>query len=135
VKGVLFRATKLVKAPQHGQQKKTEECIAKRHGSKVLWSLENRLLLKGNRRKSVAKTFEVEIKFEDREKGPGTLAGKAIVTAGSMAAAIGKGVREILDKMDRKQNFDMQKHGVEISVRSSSEAGEEERSDEAAAGA
>ena len=35
----------------------------------------------------MAKTFEVEIKFEDREKGPGTLAGKAIVTAGSMAAA------------------------------------------------
>jgi hypothetical protein len=86
-------------------------------------------------RKTVAKTFEVEIKFEDREKGPGTLAGKAIVTAGSMAAAIGKGVREILDKMDRKQNFDMQKHGVEISVRSSADVGEEEKSDEAAAGA
>jgi hypothetical protein len=88
-----------------------------------------------NGEETVAKTFEVEIKFEDRENGPGTLAGKAIVTAGSMAAAIGKGVREILDKMDRKQNFDMQKHGVEISVRSSSEAGEEEKSDEAAAGA
>ena len=53
----------------------------------------------------MAKTFEVEIKFEDREKGPGTVAGKAIVTAGTMAAAIGKGVREILDKTDRKQNF------------------------------
>jgi predicted Zn-dependent protease len=127
-----------VKAWQHGQQqKKTEECIAKRHGSKVLWSLANRLLLIGNRRKSVAKTFEVEIKFEDREKGSGTVAGKAIVTAGTMAAAIGKGVREILDKTDRKQNFDMQKHGVEILVRSTAEAGEEERSDEAesAAGA
>jgi hypothetical protein len=80
----------------------------------------------------VAKTFEVEIKFQDREKGPGTVAGKAIVTAGTMAAAIGKGVREILDKTDRKQNFDMQKHGVEILVRSTAEAGEEERSDEAA---
>ena len=77
----------------------------------------------------MAKTFEVEIKFQDREKGPGTVAGKAIVTAGTMAAAIGKGVREILDKTDRKQNFDMQKHGVEILVRSSSEAGEEERSE------
>ena len=31
----------------------------------------------------MAKTFEVEIKFEDREKGPGTVAGKAIVTAGT----------------------------------------------------
>jgi len=84
----------------------------------------------------VAKTFEVEIKFNDREKGPGTVAGKAIVTAGSMAAAIGKGVREILDNMDRKQNFDMQKHGIEISVRSSAEAAaEEEKPSEAAAGA
>lgn len=80
----------------------------------------------------MAKTFEVEIKFQDREKGPGTVAGKAIVTAGTMAAAIGKGVREILDKTDRKQNFDMQKHGVEIFVRSTAEAGEEEKSDEAA---
>ncbi len=83
----------------------------------------------------MAKTFEVEIKFQDREKGPGTVAGKAIVTAGSMAAAIGKGVREILDKTDRKQNFDMQKYGIEILVRSSAEGAEEEKSDEAAAGA
>ena len=83
----------------------------------------------------MAKTFEVEIKFQDREQGPGTVAGKTVVTAGSMAAAIGKGVREILDKTDRKQNFDMQKHGVEISVRSLAEAAEEEKSDEAAAGA
>ncbi len=79
----------------------------------------------------MAKTFEVEIKFEDREKGPGTVAGKATVTAGSMAAAIGKAVREILDTTDRKQNFDMQKHGVEISVRASAGQGE----DESAAGA
>jgi hypothetical protein len=91
--------------------------------------------MEGNRRKQVAKTFEVEIKFQDREKGPGTVAGKAIVTAGSMAAAIGKGVREILDKTDRKQNFDMQKHGIEISVRSSAEATEEEKLDEAAGSA
>ena len=83
----------------------------------------------------MAKTFEVEIKFQDREKGPGTVAGKAIVTAGSMAAAIGKGVREILDKTDRKQNFDMQKHGIEISVRPSAEATEEEKLDEAAGSA
>jgi hypothetical protein len=111
---------------------KGEEWVAKRHGSKVLWNLVNLLQEEGNRRKSVAKTFEVEIKFQDREKGPGTVAGKAIVTAGTMAAAIGKGVREILDKTDRKQNFDMQKHGIEILVRSSAEAGEEEKSDEAA---
>jgi hypothetical protein len=92
-------------------------------------------LLEGNRRKQVAKTFEVEIKYQDREKGPGAVAGKAVVTAGSMAAAIGKAVREILDKTDRKQNFDMQKHGIEISVRSSAEATEEEKPDEAAGSA
>jgi hypothetical protein len=119
----------------NGIGRKLKSVIAKRYGSKVLWNQRKRPSLKRYRRKQVAKTFEVEIKFQDREQGPGTVAGKAVVTAGSMAAAIGKGVREILDKTDRKQNFDMQKHGVEISVRSLAEAAEEEKSDEAAAGA
>jgi hypothetical protein len=124
-----------VKAQQYRQGKKNLRvyCEATR-GQSTLEPSESPLL-KGNRRKSVAKTFEVEIKFQDREKGPGTVAGKAIVTAGTMAAAIGKGVREILDKTDRKQNFDMQKHGVEILVRSSADAGESDEAAESAAGA
>jgi hypothetical protein len=65
----------------------------------------------------VAKTVEVEITFTDRSSGPGTSAGKTIVTAGNLAAGIGRGVREIMKKMDRKQRFDAAKHGINVSAK------------------
>ena len=65
----------------------------------------------------MAKTVEVEITFTDRSSGPGTSAGKTIVTAGSLAAGIGRGVREIMKKMDRKQRFDAAKHGINVSAK------------------
>jgi hypothetical protein len=70
----------------------------------------------------VAKTVEVEIIFTDRTSGPGTSAGKSIVTAGSLAAGIGRGVRDIMKKMDRKQRFDAAKHGINVSAKISEEA-------------
>lgn len=65
----------------------------------------------------MAKTVEVEITFTDRTSGPGTSAGKSVVTAGSLAAGIGRGVREIMKKMDRKQRFDAAKHGINVSAK------------------
>jgi hypothetical protein len=65
----------------------------------------------------MAKTVEVEITFTDRTSGPGTSAGKLVVTAGSLAAGIGRGVREIMKKMDRKQRFDAAKHGINVSAK------------------
>ena len=76
----------------------------------------------------MAKTVEVEITFTDRTSGPGTSAGKSIVTAGSLAAGIGRGVRDIMKKMDRKQRFDAAKHGINVSAK----IGEEGESAEAA---
>jgi hypothetical protein len=69
----------------------------------------------------MAKTVEVEITFTDRTSGPGTSAGKSIVTAGSLAAGIGRGVRDIMKKMDRKQRFDATKHGINVSAKISEE--------------
>jgi hypothetical protein len=65
----------------------------------------------------MAKTVEVEITFTDRASGPGTSAGKSIVTAGSLAVGISRGVREIMKKMDRKQRFDAAKHGINVSAK------------------
>jgi hypothetical protein len=65
----------------------------------------------------MAKIVAVEITFTDRTSGPGTSAGKSVVTAGSLAAGIGRGVREIMKKMDRKQRFDAAKHGIKVSAK------------------
>lgn len=66
----------------------------------------------------MAKTIEVEIEYQDRKTGPGTIGGKARVEAGGLAAGVGKAVREILGKqMDRKQRFDATKNGIKITAR------------------
>lgn len=65
----------------------------------------------------MAKTVEVGITYTDRTSGPGTSAGKAVVTAGSLAVGISRGVREIMKKMDRKQRFDAAKHGINVSAK------------------
>jgi hypothetical protein len=74
----------------------------------------------------MAKTVEVEITFTDRTSGPGTSAGKSVVTAGSLAAGIGRGVRDIMKKMDRKQRFDAAKHGINVSAKLTDEAEEKD---------
>jgi hypothetical protein len=74
----------------------------------------------------MAKTVEVEITFTDRTSGPGTSAGKSVVTAGSLATGIGRGVREIMKKMDRKQRFDAAKHGINVSAKLTDEAEEKD---------
>lgn len=74
----------------------------------------------------MAKTIEVEVQFEDRKLGPGTVGGKARVEAGGLAAGVGKAVREILGKqMDRKQRFDATKNGITITAKVLGEAAEQ----------
>jgi len=58
------------------------------------------------------------------------------VDASSLPGAVGKAVREFVKGLDRKQRFDMNKNGLEISAKSvgtATEAGAE-KSTEAAAG-
>lgn len=58
------------------------------------------------------KTFEVSFSYQDREKGSASSTVK--VDASSLPGAIGKATREFVKGLDRKQRFDMNKHGLEI---------------------
>jgi hypothetical protein len=77
------------------------------------------------------KTFEIELQYTDRDKGPGTSVGKVKVETSSLATAVAKGVRTIMKgATDRKVRFDMLKSGVTIHA---SVAGEAVEQPEAAA--
>jgi hypothetical protein len=62
------------------------------------------------------KSFEVQFRYQDRSEG----AVESTVTADatSLPGAVGKAVREFVKGLDRKQRFDMNKNGLEITVKS-----------------
>ena len=61
------------------------------------------------------KIFQVELQYQDRVNGPGTIAGKTKVEGTSLAVGIAKGVRQIMKTVkDRKVRNDMMEHGVTI---------------------
>lgn len=80
------------------------------------------------------KTFEVQFRFRDRKEE--TVESTVNVEASSLPGAVGKAVREFVKGLDRKQRFDMNKSGLEITAKSASAAAEEPaaKSAEAAAG-
>ncbi len=61
----------------------------------------------------MSKTIQVEIEYQDRSSGP-TVAGKVRVEAGSLPVGIGKALRDVWKKMDRKVRFDAAKNGLTI---------------------
>ena len=61
----------------------------------------------------MSKTIQVEIEYHDRNSGP-TVAGKVRLEAGSLPVGIGKALREVWKKMDRKVRFDAAKNGLTI---------------------
>ena len=58
------------------------------------------------------KTFEVSFRYQDRTKG--SEASTVKLDASSLPGAIAKATREFVKGLDRKQRFDMNKHGLEI---------------------
>jgi hypothetical protein len=62
------------------------------------------------------KSFEVQFRYQDRSEGAVKSTVKADAT--SLPGAVGKAVREFVKGLDRKQRFDMNKHGLEITVKS-----------------
>ena len=80
------------------------------------------------------KTFEVRFRFQDRNQG--NVESTVKVDASSLPGAVGKAAREFVKGLDRKQRFDMNKDGLEITAKSVGTATEPqaERSAEAAAG-
>jgi hypothetical protein len=76
------------------------------------------------------KTFEVQFRYQDRSEG--TVEATVKVEASSLPGGVGKAVREFVKGLDRKQRFDMNKNGLEITAKSSGAATEAETSSKAA---
>jgi hypothetical protein len=80
------------------------------------------------------KSFEVQFRYQDRSEG--TVESTVKVDASSLSGAVGKAVREFVKGLDRKQRFDMNKNGLEITAKSVGTTTEApaDKSAEAAAG-
>jgi hypothetical protein len=61
------------------------------------------------------KTFEVQFRYRDRNEA--TVQSSLKVEASSLPGAIGKAAREFVKGLDRKQRFDMNKNGLEITAK------------------
>jgi len=79
------------------------------------------------------KTFEVQMKFRDRSES--TVESSVHVEASSLPGAVGKAVREFVKGLDRKQRFDMNKAGLEISAKATGAASETHKEESAEAAA
>jgi hypothetical protein len=77
------------------------------------------------------KTFEVQFRYRDRNEG--TVESTVKVEASSLPGAVGKAAREFVKGLDRKQRFDMNKTGLEITAKSIGTTTETQASAEAAA--
>ena len=62
------------------------------------------------------KTFEVQFRYRDRTDE--TVESKVTADASSLPGAVAKATREFVKGLDRKQRFDMNKNGLEITARS-----------------
>jgi hypothetical protein len=62
------------------------------------------------------KTFEMQFRYRDRNEG--TVESTVTVNASSLPGAVGKAAREFVKSLDRKQRFDMNKNGLEITAKS-----------------
>jgi transcription initiation factor IIE alpha subunit len=62
------------------------------------------------------KTFEVQFRCRDRNEG--TVESTVKVDASSLPGAVAKAAREFVKGLDRKQRFDMNKNGLEITAKS-----------------
>jgi hypothetical protein len=76
------------------------------------------------------KTFEVQFRYRDRNER--TAESTVKVAASSLPGAVGKAAREFVKGLDRKQRFDMNKNGLEITAKSIGTTTEAQASAEAA---
>jgi len=70
------------------------------------------------------KTFEVQFRYRDRNEQ--TVESKVKVDASSLPGAVAKATREFVKGLDRKQRFDMNKNGLEITAKSMGTTTEEQ---------
>jgi hypothetical protein len=90
-------------------------------------------IFKPERKVRSMKTFEVQFRYRDRSEE--TMESTVQVEASSLPGAVGKAAREFVKGLDRKQRFDMNKNGLEITAKSvgtTTEARSEKSADAAA---
>jgi hypothetical protein len=68
------------------------------------------------------KTFEVQFRYRNRNEE--TVESTLKVEASSLPGGVGKATREFVKSLDRKQKFDMNKNGLEITAKSAGTATE-----------
>ena len=80
------------------------------------------------------KSFEVQFRFQDRTDA--SIQSTVKVEASTLPGGVAKATREFVKGLDRKQKFDMNKNGLEITAKSvaAAEDAPAEKSAEAAAG-
>ena len=80
------------------------------------------------------KTFSVQMRYQDRTET--TVESTVNVDASSLPGAVAKATREFVKGLDRKQRFDMNKSGLEITAKPAAATAETQpaASQEAAAG-
>ena len=78
------------------------------------------------------KTFEVQFRYTDRNDNMEESTVRA--DASSLPGAVAKATREFVKGLDRKQRFDMNKSGLQISVKPAGAAAEPQPRAEGAAG-
>ena len=62
------------------------------------------------------KTFEVHFRYKDRSEE--TVESTVKVDASNLPGGVAKATREFVKALDRKQRFDMNKNGLEITAKS-----------------
>ena len=62
------------------------------------------------------KTFEVQFRYRDRNEAE--VESTVKLDASSLPGAVAKAAREFVKGLDRKQRFDMNKNGLEITAKS-----------------
>jgi hypothetical protein len=68
------------------------------------------------------KTFEVQFRYRDRNEE--TVESTVNVNASNLPGGVAKATREFVKGLDRKQRFDMNKNGLEITAKSTGTAAE-----------
>jgi hypothetical protein len=61
------------------------------------------------------KTFEVQFRYRDRNEA--TVESKVTAEASSLPGAVARATREFVKGLDRKQKFDINKNGLEITAK------------------
>lgn len=62
------------------------------------------------------KTFDVQFRYRDRNEA--AVESTVKLDASSLPGAVAKAAREFVKSLDRKQRFDMNKNGLEITAKS-----------------